>query len=152
MNGRRSGSVESENDKMGLLKKVLLIFGAGSLLCIGAGALLFFGVFSLTQPVVDASNAFMGELRDADYNTAFDMTSSSLRSELGNAGGMETVITQGNIFLAEWAISGREVNNQLGSVRGTATMQGGNEANFEIALAREDDVWKISGFSFSDAR
>src|ERR1044071_4568219 len=51
-------------------------------------AIVFTLVFSLTRPVVDGADAFMGALKDGRYEQAYARAAPSLQRELGNAEGL----------------------------------------------------------------
>ena len=121
---------------------VLIICGFGSALAFGA---LFGGVFAVTQPVVDAGDAYMRALRDGDYDTAFELSAPSLQQEAGNAAGIAAALSSKQP--STWSFNSRNINNNDGNVSGTTTYKDGTTGTVEISLTKIGNDWKVVGIS-----
>src|ERR1044072_3630749 len=60
----------------------------GGVVLVAFVAIVFTLVFSLTRPVADGADAFMGALKDGRYEQAYARAAPSLQQELGNAEGL----------------------------------------------------------------
>ncbi len=127
---------------------MLIIVGivvAAILVCVLAVFLLVGVVFTATQPVVDAGDAFMRALRDGDYNAAFDLSAPSLQAEAGNPAGIETALSFKQP--ASWSFTSRNINNNDGSLSGTTTYKDGSTGTVEMALTKVGNDWKVTGIN-----
>jgi hypothetical protein len=122
-------------------------------IAIGGGVLVAFVailitlVFSLTRPVVDGADAFMGALKDGQYEQAYARAAPSLQREVGNAEGLAARI--GPYRPQDWGWSQRQLRNGIGEVSGRATWQGGNTGTAQLELHRVNDEWRVVGFRFN---
>jgi len=135
-------------------RKVIFI-GCGALAfvclaCIGFVVLLGGGVLFLTQPVVDAGNAYMEAIKAGDYATAYDLSASNVQSEMGSVEGLQTFFTSNNFFPESWSFNSRSIENNTGQLLGNASLRGGIEVSLELSFIKEGDAWKVRGISFSD--
>jgi len=110
-------------------------------------AIVFVLVFSLTRPVVDGADAFMGALKDGRYEQAYARAAPSLQRELGDAEGLAARI--GAYRPQEWGWSQRQLRNGIGQVSGRATWQGGNTGTAELELHQVNDEWRVVAFRFN---
>lgn len=122
-----------------------LAIGGAVLVVFVAGVLTL--VFSLTRPVVDGADAFMGALKDGHYEQAFARSAPSLQEELGDARGLTARI--GPYRPQQWSWSERHLRNSIGYVSGSATWQGGNSGTAEIHLHQVDGEWRVVAFQFN---
>lgn len=125
---------------------LLIIIGAivlAAIICVVAIFLLVGGIFTLTQPVVDAGDAYMTALRDANYNTAFDLSSSALQNEVNNASGLEDALSAKKP--STWSFSSRSINGDTGHLSGTATYSDGKVGTVELSLVKQNGAWKVDG-------
>jgi len=122
-----------------------LAIGAAVLVVFVAG--IFTLVFSLTRPVVDGADAFMGALKGGQYEQAYARSAPSLQQELGDAGGLETRI--GAYRPRDWNWSQRSLRNSIGEVSGSATWQGGNRGTAQIELHQVNGEWRVVAFRFN---
>lgn len=127
----------------------LLIIGgivlALVLLCVVAGVLLVGGVLNATQPVADAGDAYMAALRDGDYSKAFDLSTSAVQQEVGDAEGLQAGL--GGRQLASWIFTSRNISNGQGSLSGTATYTNGESGTVEMVLNQVGNDWKVAGLT-----
>lgn len=119
----------------------------GGVVLIAFIAIVFTLVFSLTQPMVDGADAFMGALKDGRYEQAYQRAAPSLQQELGSAEAFGAGI--GAYRPIEWSWSQRSVRNGIGNVSGRATWQGGNSGTAEIQLHQVNDEWRVVAFRFN---
>ena len=104
-------------------------------------------VLSLTRPVVDGADAFMGALKDGQYEQAYARAAPSLQQELGDANGLAARI--GPYRPQEWSWSQRKLRNGIGNVSGRATWQSGNSGTAEIELHQVNGEWRVVAFRFN---
>lgn len=101
-------------------------------------------VFSLTRPVVTASDTFMTALKDGNFEAAYAMGTTPLQGELGSAQRLGAMFA--TVRPAAWSWSNRSIRNGAGTVSGSVTYTGGHQGTVIIFLLPEGDDWKISGF------
>lgn len=123
----------------------LLALGGVALVALVAGILIL--VLSLTRPVADGADAFMGALRDGRYEQAYARAAPSLQQEVGNAEGLAARI--GPYRPRQWSWSQRKLRNGIGNVSGSATWQGGNGGTAQIELHQVNDQWRVVAFRFN---
>lgn len=122
-------------------------------LAIGVVVLTLFGgfvftlVLSLTKPVVDGADAFMGALKGGHYEQAYARAAPSLQQEVGDANGLAMRV--GPYVPREWGWSQRKLRNGIGNVSGGVTWQSGNTGTAEIELHQVNDEWRVVGFRFN---
>lgn len=103
-------------------------------------------VFALTQPVVDASDAFAQRIAQGKISEAYLSTSRSWKARQGAAAFAETMEKSG-LKGASITWSNRSIRNQSGRVDGTANFQDGRTMPIVVRLAYEDEQWKIDDVS-----
>lgn len=104
-------------------------------------------VFSLTGPVVEAADTFMGALRDGDFSRAYSQSAPALQRELGGPQGYGRGI--GPYRPATWSWSQRSIRNGVGRVSGSVTYQDGGSGSVRLTLHQVDDRWRVEGYSFN---
>lgn len=132
---------------------ILLVVVGGLLLCcalIGVFVLVTGGTavgaaLGLTQPAVDAGNAFMQALKDENYEQAFDLCASNIQEELGSAEGLQEFIEIADRQPEEWKFTSRNVENDVADLSGPATFRFG-KATLTLQLTKIDDAWKVNTF------
>jgi len=119
----------------------------GGVVLVAFVGILFTLVFSLTRPVVDGADGFMGALKGGQYEQAYARAAPSLQQELGNAQGLEARI--GAYRPQQWSWSQRQLRNGIGHVSGRADWQGGNQGTAEIELQQVNDECRVVAFRFN---
>ena len=119
----------------------------GGVVLVAFVAIVFALVFSLTQPVVDGADAFMGALKDGRYEQAYARSAPSLQQELGGAQGLAARV--GAYRPQQWSWSQRHLRNSIGNVSGSATWQGGNSGTAELELHQVNGEWRVVAFRFN---
>ena len=112
------------------------------LICGIGGALLVGGVLNATQPVFNAGEAYMAALRDGDYNRAYDLSSTVLQQEVGDAEGLLPAL--GAKQPASWSFTSRSIENNQGRLQGTTTYKNGETGTVDMALTQVGNDWKVS--------
>jgi hypothetical protein len=120
---------------------------AGVLAIAACGTLLVTTVLTVTRPVVDGADAFMGAIRDGHYDQAYARAAPSLQQELGSAEAFGAGIA--NYRARDWSWSQRSVSNSVGNVSGNVTWQNGNTGTAEIQLNQVNDEWRVVAFRFN---
>lgn len=101
-------------------------------------------VFSLTRPVVTASDGFMTALKEGNFEAAYAMATTPLQTELGGAQRIGVMFATARPVTWSWA--SRSIRNGAGTVSGSVTYASGHQGTVIIFLLPEGDDWKISGF------
>ena len=122
-----------------------LAIGGAVLVVFVAGVLTL--VLSLTRPVVEGADAFMGALKDGRYEQAYARSAPSLQQELGDAEGLAARV--GTYRPQQWSWSQRHLRNSIGNVSGSATWQGGNSGTAELELHQVNGEWRVVAFRFN---
>jgi hypothetical protein len=100
----------------------------------------------ITRDLAVTSEKFLGSLRVDDYDTAFSICSSALQAELGNSDELRHAIAGHDAIPTEWKLNLFRMSGNNGEVEGTGTLTRGRRAVINLALARENREWLISGF------
>ena len=112
----------------------LAIFGVG----------LFFILRSALGPLVESGDAFMGALRDGDYQLAYAQTAPELQRTLGSTEGLSVTVT--DYRPSSWSWSQRSVRNGTGYLSGSVTYRAGNHGTAELRLMKVDGAWRVAAF------
>ena len=104
-------------------------------------------VFSLTGPVVEAADTFMGALRDGDFSRASSQTTPALQRETEGGQGFARGI--GPYRPATWSWSQRSIRTGIGRVSGSVTFQDGASGSVRLTMREVDDRWRVEGYSFN---
>ncbi|HEX9117120.1 MAG TPA: hypothetical protein VGA61_13720 [Anaerolineae bacterium] len=129
-------------------KTVLIVVGALLALClIGAGVAVALGL-GLTQPATDVGNKFMQSVKSADYSSAYALMTPALQHKVGNVSGLQKMIERKKAQPTNWTFTDRQVNGDVGQLRGTATFASGS-GQVLIDLEKSENAWKITGFNLS---
>jgi hypothetical protein len=123
----------------------------GGLLCVGIG-LFFFGIFSsvmtMTQPLVDASDEFLGLLGQGKIAEAYAATASGFQAQQDELSFATAVKQLGLTDYASASWTNRQLKNQEGSVEGTVTTKQGGKTPIAIQLIVESGKWKVVGVRY----
>jgi hypothetical protein len=132
------------------IKLILAVVGISLLLCVG----FFVGIFALTTtllaPASDLTHGFMEALSNDEYEVAFDMFSSGLKSELKTADNLQTMIIEGNAKPESWTFNSQNVENNSGRFTGQVTLINGESVPIGISLVYENDEWRIIAFEWGN--
>jgi hypothetical protein len=123
------------------------VFAIGGAVLIAVAGIIVTLALSLTQPVVDGADAFMGALKDGRDEQAYARAAPSLRQEVGDAQGLAARI--GPYRPREWSWSQRRLRNGIGYVSGRARWQGGNSGTAELELHHVSEEWRVVAFRFN---
>lgn len=123
----------------------------GVVVCGGAGALILFvfmGIFTLTQPLVDEADSFLGMLGRGKTAEAYASTGIGLRGQQDEASFAAAVKQIGldDFSSASWHC--RQIKNSDGLVEGTVTTKSGVSTSISVRLVREGGAWKIDGVRY----
>lgn len=123
------------------------------LLIIGVAAVfLAWGYFSgafnafITRELAATSEKFLAAVKTDDYDTAFSLCSSAFKNELGSVDGLREAIAHRDAIPVEWKLNLFRMKGNNGEVEGTGNLTRGRRAVINLALARENRNWLISGF------
>ncbi len=134
-----------------MTKKTVFIILAvlGGLAALGAAIVGL--VFYATSGVTGAADKFFATARGGDMAEVYALTSAELR----NATSLEQLAAyvQENRFdqVAETSWSSRSIENNLGSVEGTLTLDDGGAIPLAMELVKEADGWKVSYIELREA-
>jgi len=115
-------------------------------------ALITWGYFSgafnsfITRDLASTSEKFLAAVKTDDYDTAFGLCSSAFKNELGSVDGLRSAIAHRDAIPVEWKLNLFRMKGNNGEVEGTGNLTRGRRAVINLALARENHKWLISGF------
>lgn len=111
------------------------------------GVSLYFILSAALGPLVEGGDAFMGGLRDGQYERAFAATTPEVQRQVGDAAGLERAV--GAYRPQEWSWSQRSVRNSAGRLEGSVTYVGGRTGTARLNLLYVDGQWRVEGFSLN---
>ncbi len=114
----------------------------GIAVCAGVGVLVY-GIFAVTQPVVDASKDFIGLLGEGKVADAYASTAAGFRAQQDEASFAAAVKQLGLGDIASTTWHNRQIRNQEGAADGTATTKAGATMPVSIRLVKEGGAWKV---------
>jgi len=108
----------------------------------------FSGAFNsiITRDLAETSEKFLAAVKTDDYDTAFSLCSSAFQQELGSVDGLKEGIAHRDAIPVEWKLNLYRMKGNNGEVEGTGNLTRGRRAVINIALARENHHWLVSGF------
>lgn len=125
------------------------VLGIG--LCVGLGALVFSGVagiFTLTQPVVDASDEFLALLGQGKVTEAYAATATGYRAQQDEDSFTAAVKQLGLTNYSSVSWQSRKRTNQEGMAEGTVTTKDGGTMPVSIQVVQEGGQWKVVGVRY----
>lgn len=126
------------------MRRILLIIGGLVLACVVFAVAVFGLAFVATNGAATAAEDFMKAVQAGDTASAYAMFTPSLQEEVSSETFNETF---GAANLESWSFTNRAVENNLGSVSGTAVIDG---ETFAAAISLiNNDGWKINGYDFA---
>jgi len=132
------------------IKIIIIAIGVTVLLCVGFFVGTFALVTNLLAPASDVTHSFMEALSNDDYQVAFDMVSSSLKSEIETAENLQAIILEGNAKPESWSFNSQSVENNSGRFTGNVTFVNGVSVPIAISLVFENDEWRIISFAWGE--
>jgi hypothetical protein len=126
------------------LMRLLIIIGGGLIACIVFVVVLVSFVFAVTQPVVDASNAYLQAIQDGQLEDAYAMFAPSLQDELAYD---DFVAIFGDSALDSWTVNQRSIENGIGKMSGSLTVDD-ESLSYELYSREIDGEWRITGYRF----
>jgi FlaG/FlaF family flagellin (archaellin) len=118
----------------------------GVVVCAGVGYLIYQGValaFTLTQPVVDASDTFLGLVGQGKTAEAYAATASGFRAQHDEASFTAAAKQVGLTDYASVSWNTRNRTNDEGNVAGTVTTKQGGTTPIAIQLVNEGGSWRV---------
>jgi len=137
------------------MKKGWLI-GCGVAGIVGLGvcsgvAVLVYGVFSITQPVVDASDEFLGLLGRDKIAEAYASTAAGFRAQHDEQSFAFAVKQLGLTKYSSATWTQRSIRNQVGKTDGTVTDREGATKPITLNFVSEDGKWKVASVNYGGA-
>lgn len=123
------------------------VLGIG--VCAGVIGIFVYGIFSITQPVVDASEEFLRLLGQEKIAEAYGSTSAGYRAQQDEESFTLAVKQVGLTKYASASWSNRQIKNQQGSTAGTVTNKDGGTSPIALTLIQEDGQWKVASVNYS---
>jgi hypothetical protein len=123
----------------------------GVVLCAGVVALFvsgISGIFRLTQPIVDASNDFLGLVGQGKIVEAYSSTADGFRAQQDEYSFTSAVKQLGLTEYSSASWQNRQFTNNEGSAEGTVTTKGGSTKAVAIRLVYEMGKWKVVGVRY----
>jgi hypothetical protein len=117
-------------------------------------AVFFVGIFTLVtkllEPASTVTHSFMEAINDDEYQVAFDLFSSDLKTEIGNAEQLRILILENDVKPESWSFTSQNVENNFGRFTGQVTLENGKSTPIAIFLVIENDEWRITGFEWGN--
>ena len=113
-------------------------------LCTGIIGVFVYGIFSLTQPVVDASNEFLTLVGQGKIADAYASTTSNYRETQDEESFEFAVKQHGLTKFASASWNNRHIKNNEGTTAGTITSIDGIATPVAMRLFQEDGKWKVA--------
>jgi hypothetical protein len=129
------------------LKKILIIIIAAAVV-VG----LIWGYFSgsidrlITRDLAVTSEQFLTAMRSDNYDAGFALCTKAFQAELKSVDGLRHAIAGRDAIPTEWELNLFRMSGNIGEVEGTGMLTRGRKAVINLALARENRKWLISGF------
>ena len=105
----------------------------------------------LTSGLVTPVEAYLGALKGHNVEAAYAQTSERFREATSRE--QFDAFVAGNPAMSQikdFSIGERQVENNIGAVKGTLSLENGEEVTFEFRLVNEADEWKIMGFQLGE--
>ncbi len=106
---------------------------------------LFALIWGMTQPVADASDRFLGLLGEGKFTEAYASSGQALKSAQDEARFTAAVKQMGLDQFASSSWSSRNIENDVGRVKGTLTTKSGGALPLEVVLVKEGGEWRVVG-------
>lgn len=138
-------------------KRTILIIGGIllALCCCGAvGFTVFFGsifggVMAATQPAAEVSDKFLTAVKDGNYEAAYNLCSTSLKTQVKSPAGIEQIVKAAQAQPSSWSYSSRNINNNVATMSGSAKFASGKNGTVTITLGYDGKTWLVTGFSLN---
>ena len=121
---------------MKLIAKVLGVIIALGVL--GAGAAFYF-----TGDLVDSADSFFTKIKSGEYEQAYNETSQAFKSSVSYDDFMTFMGKSSLAQFKEASWGSRSINNSIGRIDGTASLNDGSSIPMFIEFTKEDSEWKI---------
>ena len=121
---------------MKLIVKILGILIALGVL--GAGAAFYF-----TGDLVESADSFFTKVKSGDYEEAYSETSQAFKSSVSYDDFMAFMGKSSLVQYKEASWGSRSINNSIGRLDGTASLNDGSSVPMFIEFTKEDSEWKI---------
>lgn len=116
-----------------------LVIGA-FIVCFGS---IFGGVYLLVKPARDATGEFLDALRREDYDQAFALMAPEYQAQFETAGRLQSFVLEFQRQPSRWSINSVQVNNDLGTMRGSIRLADGSSRSLLINVRRIDGQWLV---------
>jgi hypothetical protein len=123
-------------------KGCMIAAGVGLVLLLVLGAVIYM-VFQFTAPMVTAGEKFLASLGSGTTESAYAMTSATLRAAQTQQDFARTVKSYGLDSFQSASWSNRNVSNDRGTLEGTATTKSGGAVPLTIEMIKENGTWKV---------
>lgn len=125
--------------------KRFIMIAAGLVLATAVGCgIIFAVVFTATQGVVDAGDAFMVALQEQRIDDAYAMFAPELQAEISFA---DFDVTFGSSTYTSWSFNSREIENNLGQVSGTL-LSDGVDYTMMLGFINNETGWQLIRYEF----
>lgn len=132
------------------VKVVIAAFAIGLFLCVGFFAVMLGVLTNILAPASDVTHAFMDALHDEEFEVAFDMFSSGLKSEVETADNLQSLILENNAKPESWTFNNQSVENNSGRFSGEVTLENGATVPITVLLVFENDEWRIISYVWGE--
>jgi len=127
--------------------RILKILGGLLLLCVVFAAIGVGLAFYLTQGVAATADSFMQAIQEDRFEDAYALMTLELQDEVDMDNFVESFDP---MEIESWSFSSRNVENNLGSVSGTASIDGSAYV-VNLGFVNADGEWLINAYNFVEA-
>lgn len=138
-------------------RNLFIGLGCGALLvclaCVGCIALFGGGIaaiFALTQPVVDAGDAFFTDVQAENWQAAYDKTGPALQADLDTVEDFQAFFENNAPGVQSWTVVNRSITNDVGETDGVLTLEDGTELNYTLTFSKSGDEWLVNGIDLNN--
>lgn len=117
-------------------------------MCVGLVGFFVFGLFSLTQPVVNASDEFLALLGDGKIAEAYASTAPEYRARQDKAKFTAAVKAVGLTDVDSVSWTNRKRVNQSGTAGGTVTTKSGAQWPVTLQVQKQSGKWHVTAIEY----
>jgi hypothetical protein len=137
-------------------RNLLIALGCGLIVvCLTCMAcIVLFGgsiaaIFALTQPVVDATDAFFTDVQAENWQAAYDKTGPNLQADLDTVEDFQVFFETNAPGVQSWTVVNRSITNNVGETGGVLTLEDGTELNYTLTFSQSGDDWLVNSINLT---
>ena len=111
------------------------------------------GAVDAGKALADQGNAFMTDLKDGNFQAAYDMMTAELQQEIGSVESLGSMIVDNAATPAEWSFNAVNMSTQegvnTGTLDGSVDYADGKSGTVNLEFVQDGDAWKMLSFSLN---